>query len=559
MNDQTFEPCAAIEEAEPVKVASSAGEQAQARALTQAAQTALVYMEPTRRNSATGHFTVSRYNIVVALKSGGSLLFNSMTRSLLLLSEEETCSFEALGTDPFPSQGGPDKMFLQILAGGGHIVAAGRDELAEVQQNYDATRASKNALTLTIAPTMACNFACGYCFQGLLKPTKKMGREVQDAILTFIKAQDLKALNIVWYGGEPLMGRDSIYRLSDALISWCDKNGIAYSAGMVSNAWFLDGEVASQLHARRTSWVQVTIDGDRDTHDQMRPLTSGKGTYDRIIKNIGETLDTTPINISVRVNVGQSNVDQASAMLDEFAEHGFQKRGSFYVYFSAIEASTPESGTAFEERMSKAEFNKAVLGLEEKGRKLGFSGIQKVPGGFSGMCVAASSNGYVVAGNGDIHKCWETAHDPTKRIGTIFEPKQLGDSTNAAVWQEWTPFDNPVCSSCKILPMCGGHCAHRFIYGDGSALPCPSWKWNTADYIFSRARDLGVVAQDDWLPEEATVTAMQSGERHSPDSIKASQQRLLDKVSARIGDTIDVDALMAGEVEAGGIGSDRNV
>ncbi|MEM8691838.1 MAG: SPASM domain-containing protein [Pseudomonadota bacterium] len=548
MNDQSFDEIA-VQEARPVNPELEA-----------AARETLGRLSRGRAPARAAEFTVSYYDIKVPLKDGSALLFNSLTRSLILLSVEETAVYDALGSEPFPAQKIHDPLLLRALMAGGHIVGASKDEVGGVQKSYEATRASKNTMVLTIAPTMACNFACGYCFQGLLKPTKKMGREVQDAILTFVKAQEgLKGLSVVWYGGEPLMGRDSIYRLSDSLIAWCDKNRISYSAGIVSNAWFLDAEVASQLHARRVRWVQVTIDGDRDTHNQMRPLTSGKGTYDRIIENIGDTLDNTPMNVSVRVNVGQSNIDRASAMLDEFAERGFAQRGSFYVYFSAIEASTPESGTAFDEKMAKADFNKQVLGLEDKARKLGFAGIQKAPGGFSGMCVAASSNGLVVAGNGDIHKCWETAHDPTKRVGTIFEPESMVDNINKAVWDEWSPFDNPVCRSCKILPMCGGHCAHRFIYGDGTALPCPSWKWNTAEYIFARARDLGVVAADQWLPDQSTITAKQSGERHSPESLKQSQTRVLEKVSAKTGETFDIDALFAGEVEAGGIGSDRNV
>lgn len=553
MNDQNFDGNA-VDQAEPVKTALANPE------LERAAQETLNRLSHASAVAIGTNFVVSHYNIQVHVKDGTSLLFNSNTRSMILMSVEETKTYNDLGETPFPASHFKDPLFAQALAAGGHIVGEGVDEIANVKANYDARRGNKNTLVLTIAPTMACNFACGYCFQGLLKPSKKMGRDVQDAILTFVKShKDITGLSLVWYGGEPLMGRDSIYRLSDQLIAWCDKNKIAYSAGMVSNAWFLDAEVASQLNARRVKWVQVTIDGDRDTHDEMRPLTSGKGTYDRIIKNIGDTLDNTPMSISVRINVGSRNVARAHELLDEFSDFGFAKRGNFYVYFSAIEASTPESGTAFEESLAKADFNKQVLQLEDRARKMGFAGIQKAPASFSGMCVAASSNGMVVAGNGDIHKCWETAHDPTKRVGTVFEPASMEGNANKAVWDEWTPFDNPVCSSCKILPMCGGHCAQRFLYGDGTSLPCPSWKWNTAEYIFSRASDLGVVQKDQWLEDQATVTAMQSGERHTTESLAFSQARALEKASVVIGKTIDKEALFAGELEAGGIGSDRNV
>lgn len=508
-----------------------------------------------QRNGGSGtpssRYKVSRYDMPVKLADGASLLFNSRTRSLILLSDEEARIYRSLA-DSTGFQGSQvgDRLLLQALIGGGHVVGETVDELALVKGNYEATRGAKNSLTLTIAPTMACNFACGYCFQGLNKPTKKMLPDVQNAIVDFVKAKkDLKSLSVVWYGGEPLMGKDSIFRLSDLLIAYCDKNGISYGAGMVSNAWFLNGEMATQLYTRRVKWVQVTIDGDRETHDKMRPLTSGHGTFDRILDNIEQTLDQTSITINARVNVGHSNVERANAMLDCFVERQFAKRGNFSVYFAPIEASTPESGSAFQERLSRAEFNRKVLALEERARRLGFAGIQTPSSGFAGMCVAASQGGYVVSGNGDVHKCWETAHDPSKRTGSIFEPEKLHDSVNASLWSQWTPFDSPTCTSCKILPMCGGFCAHRFIYSNPSeaALPCPSWKWNTADYVFSRAKDLGVVSSEQWLPEEATVDAKQSGERHTLESLRDAQSRVLEKVSQLHGRTIDRDMLFAGE------------
>ena len=538
-------------EQQATEVALLARDPARAEALEAAAKQVLSGVHGRQREAAASRYKVSRYDIPVRLADDSALLFNSRTRSLILLSDSEAQVYRELAErSSFSSGQVNDRLLLEALVGGGHVVGAMADELAVVRDSYEATRGAKGSLTLTIAPTMACNFACGYCFQGLNKPTTRMKPDVQNAIVDFVKAKkDLKSLNIVWYGGEPLMGKDSIFRLSDLLISYCDKHKISYGAGIVSNAWFLNGEMAAQLYTRRVRWVQVTIDGDRGTHDRMRPLTSGHGTFDRILDNIAEALDQTAISINARVNVGHSNVDKVDAMLDCFVERNFAKRGNFSVYFAPIEASTPESGSAFEERLSRAEFNRKVLALEERARRLGFASIQAPSGGFAGMCVAASHGGYVVSGNGDVHKCWETAHDPSKRTGSIFEPDKLHGSVNASLWSQWTPFDNPVCASCKILPMCGGFCAHRFVYSNPTeaALPCPSWKWNTAEYIFSRAKDLGVVSADKWLSAEATVEAKQSGERHSLDSLQAAQVRVLEKVSALHGRKIDSAMLFAGE------------
>ena len=38
--------------------------------------------------------------------------------------------------------------------------------------------------------------------------------------------------------------------------------------------------------AARLNGVKITLDGDRDTHNRMRPLRGGQGTFDRIVENI---------------------------------------------------------------------------------------------------------------------------------------------------------------------------------------------------------------------------------------------------------------------------------
>lgn len=500
----------------------------------------------------TGGFRLSRYDIVVALSDGGSLLFNSRTRCLTLLSQAETRAYRTLAAlGDFSSDKVPDRLFLQTLRGSGHVVGAHDDELAWVRRNYEGARNRKNALTLTIAPTMACNFACSYCYQGLDKPVTKMSAEVIEQTFQFIRShQGLQSLSVVWYGGEPLMGKEAVFQLSDRLIAYCDKHKISYSAGMISNSYLLTPDIARQLYARRVKWLQVTLDGDQETHDKMRPLTSGRGTYDTIVRNIEAVLDETPIAVNVRVNVGQRNIQHVDQMLDQMNAKKMAQRGRFRVYFAKIEASTPEAGEAADQLLSRLDFNRAVLELEAKARRLGFAGMVAPGGGFSGLCVAAAAGGYVIAGNGDVHKCWETAHDANRRIGTIFEPEGLRSSVASSLWREWTPFDNDTCSSCKILPMCGGHCAQRFVYANANktALPCPSWKWNTAEYVFSRALSLGVVKQHHWQDSEATALARQSGQTHTQDSLAGAQQKVLDRVSGIHGARVTRDMLMAGNV-----------
>lgn len=60
-------------------------------------------------------------------------------------------------------------------------------------------------LSLVVAPTSGCNFACPYCFEGV-KETKFMDDETISWLIKFINDyKQAENIHITWYGGEPLM------------------------------------------------------------------------------------------------------------------------------------------------------------------------------------------------------------------------------------------------------------------------------------------------------------------------------------------------------------------
>lgn len=490
----------------------------------------------------------SRYNIEIALNGGGVLLFNSFNRTLCRLTPIEVAIWRLWGCDPISLRSG-DILLIRALAADGFVVPCEFDELSSVQNAYFEARGDITRMSLTIAPTMSCNLACGYCFQGLDKDLSPIDVRLEAGILGFIAAKrdGLRELSVTWYGGEPLMARKKLYQIADSVIRYCDESSITYSSMIVTNGYLLTQEVAHELWSRRCGSAQVTIDGVESTHDRMRPLISGRGSYRRIMENLENVLDRTPMRISLRVNVGRRNVGECQNLVDELVSRGFAGRPNFSLYFASIDAATSESGSAREEGMSRREFCHAVLTLGERVRREGMAGPIVIPKGIMGMCVAAQDNGYVITQKGDVHKCWETAHDKSKCIGSIFEVEKLNDSVNGALWSHWSPFDNEVCRNCRILPMCGGFCGHRFVYhgaGNDLALPCPEWKWNTAEYLFSRAKALGAVTDEDWLPSEASSGAMHAGVTHSKGSLTTAQKILLEKVSATRGEHIDRTLLL---------------
>src|SRR4029077_1144222 len=74
--------------------------------------------------------------------------------------------------------------------------------------------------------------------------------------------------------------------------------------------------------------AQITLDGPAETHDLMRPLRNGKGTFDVILDNVVASADLIPI--SIRVNLDTANSGKYKRLLDQLVERGLAGRIGVY-------------------------------------------------------------------------------------------------------------------------------------------------------------------------------------------------------------------------------------
>jgi uncharacterized protein len=101
---------------------------------------------------------------------------------------------------------------------------------------------------------------------------------------------------------------------------------------------------------------------------------------------------------------------------------------------------------------------------------------------------------------------------PQRKVGTIFDVAALRTDERVLQWLRWTPFENGVCTQCKILPNCAGACAHKFInpgetLGEAASLPCPSWKYNIKERLVLRAERSGAIAASDIDPDQVRTSS----------------------------------------------------
>lgn len=75
-----------------------------------------------------------------------------------------------------------------------------------------ASRYATKVLNLTIAPTSNCNFRCPYCYERNSLNEKRMNDTTANDILKMIEDRipHLEAIDLTWYGGEPLLELERI-------------------------------------------------------------------------------------------------------------------------------------------------------------------------------------------------------------------------------------------------------------------------------------------------------------------------------------------------------------
>lgn len=226
---------------------------------------------------------LSQFNVVHE-HNGSLLIMNARTGGILSLNPEYAQKFKRIQEGDVRDA---DDLVAELIRGG-ILVNEERDELGEIRLQSRAARFANTALSLTIAPTMACNFCCPYCYEKGQAYTT-MGEEVLTQLSKFVKDYypGIASLSVGWYGGEPLLGMKMIERitsdLKDVVGPTCE-----YSASIVTNGYLLTPDVARRLAACGVTSAQVTIDGSKSDHDSRRILHDGSPTYERILKNVKE-------------------------------------------------------------------------------------------------------------------------------------------------------------------------------------------------------------------------------------------------------------------------------
>ncbi|MFQ6079548.1 MAG: radical SAM protein, partial [Thermodesulfobacteriota bacterium] len=307
---------------------------------------------------------------------------------------------------------------------------------------------------ITVLTTYACNLRCTYCFQEGLHSPSSMDRENSRKVIRWISekvhALSPRTLELVFYGGEPLLNPKAIHIISKGISEITKPMGIQLSISMITNGVLINEELVDSLLPLGLKEIKVTLDGDREAHDAKRPHPNGDGTFDTILENLIQIKETVPISIGG--NFDDSNKGSIPRLLDLLQEDGFNdhlKRVGFKPIFSSLDSA----------KLPRSSFNTCtfsdmnvedMLWLRKETEKRGFpceSGIALGP------CEAARENAYTIDPLGRIYKCPGSAGMDQFVIGNINEHELNYRNTQ---FMTFNPCE--ICGSCPYIPLCGGGC-----------------------------------------------------------------------------------------------------
>lgn len=423
----------------------------------------------------------SRYSIFFESKRNGWLLFNTVSRAFLTVDDRLVDAIKGIMEDPEGFDYSEVPMLYMQLRSMGYLVEDTKDDdffYVEKMRNLTQLYSDSNLL-LTIAPTRACNFDCSYCFEHD-RHGKPMSDEVEDKLIRFIKSHRSinNNMHITWYGGEPLLAWNRILSIDKRLNDMNRK----HTSGLITNGYLLTEEKVAKLNQLNVVYLQITLDGVKETHDGRRCLVNGDPTYDVILNNIDLVMKSDFKGmLHVRVNVDERNEEEFVQVYKSMRQKypkDFGKRITVYPGF--VKGDDHADSGCFFDAMRQGEFVQRIY------EKYGIIPLNVFPKRQSQSCTLTKRKGFVVGPEGELYKCWDDVGIPEKVVGTLDVKANWNMPLIAEGMVACSYLDDPECKECKFFPICNGGC-HRIrqknLHREFQDSPCTYFKYNIENLL----------------------------------------------------------------------------
>ncbi|MFH1024394.1 MAG: radical SAM protein [Planctomycetota bacterium] len=145
---------------------------------------------------------------------------------------------------------------------------------------------------LTLHLTRACNMRCSYCYAPP-RADSGMTEEVGRKALELGSRLHNGSCGIIFFGGEPLLKRDLVYRLVEIGREMERRQAGRFHFKITTNGVLLDEEFL-EFSLRNDILVAMSFDGVPEAHDAHRRLADGRPTFDALLPKLRRLLAARP-------------------------------------------------------------------------------------------------------------------------------------------------------------------------------------------------------------------------------------------------------------------------
>jgi uncharacterized protein len=427
----------------------------------------------------------SMFNVAVPLPERGEVfLMNTFSDAQLLVSEEVA----ALLDDPGGLEWAEDsetREAFSTLVENGFLVQDRATERRELDRYFAAVREDTSDLRVTVLTTLQCNFACEYCFQGDhgdhnkfgAKMTLETSAQVAGWIEERLDSVKPSRLVLTFFGGEPLLNLPVLFDLAERAHLAAEARGLPFLINIITNGLLITPEIVDRLVPLGLNGVKITLDGDRHTHDRMRPLRGGQGTFDRIIANIRQIAGR--CSVAIGGNFDASSADSFPGLLGFLQDQDFAPSLSKVNFKPIIREKRPAvpkgaipltvvgaggaplNGTC----MTSAGAGNGICDtchfaddtmsfLREETRRRGF---RTSDGVHMGPCEIHRQHAYTIGPDGSLYACPGFTGEPSLSTGHIDGREEGWRKKAAARFEEIAAWR--ACGDCSFIPVCAGGCS----------------------------------------------------------------------------------------------------
>ncbi|WP_089130747.1 radical SAM/SPASM domain-containing protein [Tolypothrix sp. NIES-4075] len=402
------------------------------------------------------------------------VVFATRTSSVRVIDEVSWKMLESGNFDNLPKETLFELVDIELL------VPANEDDLTTILNRNDAAILDDDILFFSIQPTAMCQLGCHYC--GQEHKNKLLSDEYQQLLIQRVRAKleakKVSKLAITWFGAEPLIGLPAIRTLTPELKSLAENFGCEYESKIVTNGLVLTEKLATELvKDLNVNCFEITLDGVAEFHDVRRMQKNGMPTFDKIFANtiaLAHRQDIDP-KIIIRCNVDRQNYESVSSLLLMLASEGVQERIEFYV--APVHSWGNDAHTR---SLSPEEFATWEIKWFTQMLQLGFP-VGFIPARKPVVCMAVKPQSELVDAYGTVFNCTEVSYVPAYGTPNEYAIEHLSGKPMPGKRERLGNFNDRVrqgeypCSSCRMLPVCGGACPKAWQEG---LEPCPSAKRN---------------------------------------------------------------------------------